>query len=102
MSAVLTIRLDDDLQSLLDRACHIAGCTRSDLAREALRRQLTIASFDELRRQVMPPAAEKGILTDEDLFSRGFVKIVLDTNVLISASAARGLLRANAPRNPNP
>jgi len=68
MSAMLTIRLDDDLQSLLDRACGAAGRTRSDLAREALRRQLTISTFEELRRQVMPLASEQGFETDEDVF----------------------------------
>ena len=68
MSAVLTIRLDDDLKSLLDRACGIAGRTRSDLAREALKRQLTISTFDELRHQVMPYASKQGLLTDEDVF----------------------------------
>lgn len=68
MGAMLTIRLDDDLQLLLDRACGIAGRTRSDLAREALKRQLAISVFDELRHQVMPFAAEQGLLTDEDVF----------------------------------
>lgn len=68
MSAVLTIRLDDDLQLLLDRACGIAGRTRSDLAREALKRQLTISTFEELRHHVMPYAAQQGLLTDEDVF----------------------------------
>lgn len=68
MSAVLTIRLDDDLQSLLDRACGVAGRTRSDLAREALKRQLTISTFDELRHQVMPYATQHGLLTEEDVF----------------------------------
>ena len=68
MSAVLTIRIDDELESLLDRACWIAGRTRSDLAREALKRQLTIATFEELRRKVMPYAEQQGLLTDEDVF----------------------------------
>lgn len=68
MSAVLTIRLDDNLQSLLDRACGIAGRTRSDLAREALKRHLTISTFDELRHKVMPYASKQGLLTDEDVF----------------------------------
>ena len=68
MSAVLTIRIDDELESLLDRACGIAGRTRSDLAREALKRQLTIATFEELRRKVMPYAEQQGLLTDEDVF----------------------------------
>ena len=68
MSAVLTIRIDDELESLLDRACGIAGRTRSDLAREALKRQLTIATFEELRLKVMPYAEQQGLLTDEDVF----------------------------------
>lgn len=68
MSAVLTIRIDDELQALLDSACDAAGRTRSDLAREALRRQLTISTFEELRRQVMPLASEQGFRTDEDVF----------------------------------
>jgi len=68
MSAVLTIRIDDELESLLDRACGVAGRTRSDLAREALKRQLTIATFEELRRKVMPYAEQQGLLTDEDVF----------------------------------
>jgi len=68
MSAVLTIRIDDELESLLDRACGVAGRTRSDLAREALKRQLTIATFEELRRKVVPYAEQQGLLTDEDVF----------------------------------
>ncbi|NJK92605.1 MAG: ribbon-helix-helix protein, CopG family [Blastochloris sp.] len=68
MASVLTIRLDDDLQSLLDRACKMAGRTRSDLAREALKRQLTISNFDELRHRVIPYATQQGLLTDEDVF----------------------------------
>lgn len=69
MSAVLNIRLDDDLQALLDRACELAGRTRSDLARDALRRQLTLAAFEELRREAIPHAAKLGFKTDEDVFA---------------------------------
>ena len=69
MNAVLTIRLDEDLQRLLDKACDLAGRTRSDLAREALRRQLTLAAFEELRRQALPHASKAGFETDEDVFA---------------------------------
>jgi predicted transcriptional regulator len=68
MGAMLTIRLDDDLQRLLDRACDLAGRTRSDLARDALRRQLSLATFEELRRAALPHASKAGFETDEDVF----------------------------------
>ena len=40
----------------------------SDLARDALRRQLAIAQFDELRRRAMPLAEARWYLIDEDVF----------------------------------
>ncbi len=67
MNAVLTIRLDEDLQSLLDRACSLSGRTRSDMARDALRRQLTLAAFEELRRKALQEASAAGFQTDEDV-----------------------------------
>lgn len=68
MGAVLTIRLDEDLQQLLDKACRLTGRTRSDMAREALRRQLTLAAFEELRRAAVREASAAGYQTDEDVF----------------------------------
>ncbi len=67
-SSVLTIRLDDVLQSQLDRLAASAGRSRSDIAREALRRRLTVLQLEEARRLVMPQAAAAGYLTDEDVF----------------------------------
>lgn len=68
MKATLTIRLDEDLERELDRACAESGRSRSDLAREALRRQLRLLRFDRLRRKVLPFAEASGYLTDEDVF----------------------------------
>lgn len=65
---MLTIRLDEDLQTLLDKACSLAGRTRSDMARDALRRQLTLAAFEELRRAALREASAAGFQTDEDVF----------------------------------
>jgi hypothetical protein len=45
------------------------GRTKSDVARDALRRQLTIQAFRRLRRKAMPLAAAAGYLVDEDVFS---------------------------------
>ena len=55
-TATITIRLDHDLERELDRACAQTGRTRSDLARDALRRQLTLLRFDRLRKRTLPLA----------------------------------------------
>ena len=68
MGAPLTIRLDDDLERRLDELCQRSGQTRSEVVREALRRQLAIMRFDQLRDRTMPFAEAQGILTDEDVF----------------------------------
>jgi len=68
MDKVLTIRLDDDLVNALERAAKASGRSRSDIAREAIRRQLAIIRFDQLRSRVAPFAEAAGWLTDEDVF----------------------------------
>lgn len=67
MKTAVTIRLDTDLQRLLDRVCKQSGRTRSDIVRDALRRQLSLIRFEQLRRQAMPFAEARGYLTDEDV-----------------------------------
>jgi hypothetical protein len=67
-TAVLTIRLDPLLERQLARAARRSGRSRSDLVRDALRRQLALTQFDDLRRRVMPLAEARGYLTDEDVF----------------------------------
>ena len=66
----LTIRLDKDLDALLARASRRSGKNRSVIAREALRRQLRLEQFEEIRKRVMPFAEARDYLTDEDVFSR--------------------------------
>jgi predicted transcriptional regulator len=66
----LTIRLDKDLHKLLTKASKRSGKNRSEIAREALRRQLRLEQFEELRKRIMPFAEARGILTDEDIFSQ--------------------------------
>jgi predicted transcriptional regulator len=67
-SSALTIRLDPELEKRLDEVARRTGRSRSDLVREALRRQLALAQFAELRRRIMPLAEARGYLTDEDVF----------------------------------
>jgi len=69
-TGMLTIRLDKELDDLLTKASRRSGKNRSEIAREALRRQLRIATFEELRKRIMPFAEARGYLTDEDIFSK--------------------------------
>jgi predicted transcriptional regulator len=64
----LTIRLDEKLERELARLAKRTGRSKSEVAREALRRQLSIQRFRALRRKAMPYAAAAGYLTDEDVF----------------------------------
>lgn len=50
------------------KAVRQSGKNRSEIAREALRRQLGISQFESLRRRMMPFAEARGYLTDEDVF----------------------------------
>jgi len=68
-TSTLTIRLDKDLNDLLTKASRRSGRNRSEVAREALRRQLRISQFEALRRKIMPFAEARGYLTDEDVFA---------------------------------
>ena len=64
----LTIRLDAKLEKALARAAKSSGRTKSEIAREALRRQVAVARFRELRRKTLPFAEARGLVTDEDVF----------------------------------
>jgi predicted transcriptional regulator len=68
LATLLTVRLDDELGRELDRMCESSGLTRSDVVRDALRRQLRRMEFEDLRRELMPYAEAQGWLTDEDVF----------------------------------
>ena len=68
MKTTLTIRLDEETDNLLNQISKRAGRTRSDVVRDALRRQLAVLQFDQLRKEVLPFAEARGYLTDEDVF----------------------------------
>ena len=67
-TSAVTIRLDPSLEDLLDRVCRTSGRSRSEVVRDALRRQLTVELFEEARRRIIPFAEAQGIYTDEDVF----------------------------------
>jgi len=67
-TSALTIRLDAALQRQLNRLAKVSGRSRSEIARDALRRHLTLLQFEDARWQLVPFAEARGDLTDEDVF----------------------------------
>ncbi|MBI2440939.1 MAG: ribbon-helix-helix protein, CopG family [Lentisphaerae bacterium] len=68
-TSTLSIRLDKDLARLLGKASRQTGRNRSEVARDALRRQLRLTQFEAIRRRMMPFAEARGFLTDEDVLA---------------------------------
>lgn len=67
-SATVTIRLDGKMERELDRLSRQLGRSRSEVVRDALRRQLSLLRFEQLRQGLLPVAEAQGLLTDEDVF----------------------------------
>lgn len=68
MGTAVTIRLDDRLEKMLNEISEKTGRTRSEIVRDALRRQMSLELFEHLRRKTLPFAEARGYLTDEDIF----------------------------------
>jgi predicted transcriptional regulator len=64
----LTIRLDPKLAKALERIAKSSGRTKSEIAREALRRWVGVTRFRELRKKTLPVADAQRLVTDEDVF----------------------------------
>jgi predicted transcriptional regulator len=64
----LTIRLDAKLGKALERFAKSSGRSKSEIAREALRRQVAVSRFRELRKKALPFAEAQGLVADEDVF----------------------------------
>ena len=68
MRTTVTIRLDRALERMLDKFCRRSKRKRSEVVRDALRRQLSLMTFEHLRHKAMPFAEARGLLTDKDVF----------------------------------
>ncbi|MBP3193055.1 ribbon-helix-helix domain-containing protein [Natronogracilivirga saccharolytica] len=68
MTATLSIRINKELQDLLEQTSKRTGKPKSDLVREALQRQLDIESFRQVRKSILPFAEAEGILTENDVW----------------------------------
>ena len=64
----LTIRIDDELENDLDQLAKAQHRTKSDLAREMLRKRIAVVRFRALRHKALPLAEAAGYVTDEDIF----------------------------------
>ena len=53
---------------MLNRLCKRTGQSRSDIVRQAVRREVSLRRFEDLRHRVLPFAEARGYLTDEDVF----------------------------------
>jgi len=66
--STLTLRVPDDLDQALERESAAQGISKSDLAREALRRYLRVSEFRTLRSRLVARAQASGVHTDDDVF----------------------------------
>ena len=66
--ATITLRVPDELDKALERQSTAVGVSKSDLAREALRRFLAVSEFQALRAKLVKRAQAQGVHTDEDVF----------------------------------
>jgi predicted transcriptional regulator len=66
--STLTLRVPEDLDRALERQSAALGISKSDLAREALRRYLRVTEFRTLRTKLVARTQASGINTDEDVF----------------------------------
>lgn len=66
--ATITLRIPDAMNRALDRQSAAQDVSKSDLAREALRRYLAVTEFRSLRAKMVPLAEARGVHTDDDVF----------------------------------
>jgi len=64
----LTIRLDEALEKDLEDLARALHRSKSDLAREMIRKRIAVERFRRIRGEILPFAEAAGYLTDEDVF----------------------------------
>ena len=68
MKDSLTVSLPPDMSSELDALVKRSGKRRSDVVREAVRRQISLERFRALREKLVTQAQARGLYTDDDVF----------------------------------
>jgi metal-responsive CopG/Arc/MetJ family transcriptional regulator len=70
MRKTVTISLPQELSEELEAVSSEEGSSRSEVVRDALRRQFALREFRRLRQSLLPEAEARGILSDDDVFDR--------------------------------
>ncbi len=70
----LNLRIPARLSRDLTAASKQAKLTKSDVARDAIERQMRVWRFEQARARLVPRAQKMGIFTDEDVFRHLGVK----------------------------
>jgi len=68
MRTTLTVSLPEEISRELAAPVKRSGKSRSQVVQDALRRQLAIERFRNLREKLVPKGARAGFHTDEDVF----------------------------------
>ena len=68
MRTTLTVSLPDDLNKALSRMVERKGTSRSQVVQDALRRQIALERFRDLRDRLVPKAGAAGLHSDDDVF----------------------------------
>ena len=69
MRQTVAVSLPAELTVRLDAVAAEEGTSRSEIVRDALRRQLQLMRFEHLRRQALPFGEAAGWLADDDVFA---------------------------------
>jgi len=78
MRITLTVSLPEDLTAALSRMVKRKGVSRSQVVQDALRRQIALERFRDLRERLVPKGGQAGFHTDEDVSRKSEMKL---TNV---------------------
>ncbi len=68
MRTTLTVSLPEEITRELAKLVKRTGRSRSQVVQDALRRQIAIERFRDLRERLVPKGARAGFHTDEDVF----------------------------------
>jgi metal-responsive CopG/Arc/MetJ family transcriptional regulator len=68
MRATLTISLPEEIHLGLSSLVKKSGKSRSQVVQDALRRQISLERFRNLRERILPKGSKAGLHTDEDVF----------------------------------
>ncbi|MFZ0436137.1 MAG: ribbon-helix-helix protein, CopG family [Chthoniobacterales bacterium] len=68
MRATLTISLPEEINVGLAALVRSSGKSRSQVVQDALRKQIALERFRNLREKLVPKGRKAGFATDEDVF----------------------------------